>query len=46
MLVLAGPADGPQAKGLLPYDIRKQLVHAQVRRRSTPTRTASSTASS
>jgi Ca2+-binding EF-hand superfamily protein len=25
-LVLAGPADGPQAKGLLPYDIRKQLV--------------------
>ena len=25
-LVLTGPADGPQAKGLLPYDIRKQLV--------------------
>ena len=25
-LVLSGPADGPQAKGLLPYDIRKQLV--------------------
>ncbi|MFZ5783134.1 MAG: EF-hand domain-containing protein [Pseudomonadota bacterium] len=25
-LVLAGPADGAQAKGLLPYDIRKQLV--------------------
>src|SRR5215216_7137062 len=25
-LVLAGPADGPQAKGLLPFDIRKQLV--------------------
>jgi len=25
-LVLAGPADGPQSKGLLPYDIRKQLI--------------------
>jgi Ca2+-binding EF-hand superfamily protein len=25
-LALTGPADGPQAKGLLPYDIRKQLV--------------------
>jgi Ca2+-binding EF-hand superfamily protein len=25
-LVLTGPADGPQAKGLLPYEIRKQLV--------------------
>ena len=25
-LVLTGPADGPQAQGLLPYDIRKQLV--------------------
>lgn len=25
-LVLGGPADGPQAKGLLPYDLRKQLV--------------------
>jgi hypothetical protein len=25
-LVLAGPADGPQAKDLLPYDVRKQLV--------------------
>ena len=25
-LVLTGPADGPQAKGLLPYDLRKQLV--------------------
>jgi Ca2+-binding EF-hand superfamily protein len=25
-LVLAGPTDGPQAKGLLPYDLRKQLV--------------------
>jgi Ca2+-binding EF-hand superfamily protein len=25
-LALAGPADGPQAQGLLPYDIRKQLV--------------------
>jgi Ca2+-binding EF-hand superfamily protein len=25
-IVLAGPADGPQAKGLLPFDIRKQLV--------------------
>ncbi|WP_421999891.1 hypothetical protein [Reyranella sp.] len=25
-LVLAGPADGPQAKGLLPYDLRKKLV--------------------
>jgi len=25
-LVLTGPADGPQTKGLLPYDIRKQLV--------------------
>jgi Ca2+-binding EF-hand superfamily protein len=24
--VLAGPADGPQAQGLLPYDIRRQLV--------------------
>ena len=24
--MLTGPADGPQAKGLLPYDIRKQLV--------------------
>jgi hypothetical protein len=24
--VLTGPADGPQAKGLLPYEIRKQLV--------------------
>jgi Ca2+-binding EF-hand superfamily protein len=24
--VLAGPADGDQAKGLLPYDIRRQLV--------------------
>ena len=23
---LAGPADGPQAQGLLPYDIRRQLV--------------------
>jgi Ca2+-binding EF-hand superfamily protein len=25
-LVLTGPADGPQAQGLLPYNIRKQLV--------------------
>jgi len=25
-IVLAGPADGPQAQGLLPFDIRKQLV--------------------
>ncbi|MCA0302084.1 MAG: hypothetical protein LCH95_06725 [Proteobacteria bacterium] len=25
-LVLTGPADGPQTKGLLPYDLRKQLV--------------------
>ena len=25
-IVLAGPADGPQAQGLLPYDIRRQLV--------------------
>jgi Ca2+-binding EF-hand superfamily protein len=25
-VVLAGPADGPQAQGLLPYDIRRQLV--------------------
>lgn len=25
-LVLTGPADGPQAKGLLPYELRKQLV--------------------
>jgi Ca2+-binding EF-hand superfamily protein len=25
-LVLTGPADGPQAQGLLPYDLRKQLV--------------------
>ena len=25
-LVAAGPADGPQSQGLLPYDIRKQLV--------------------
>ncbi|MFZ5779008.1 MAG: EF-hand domain-containing protein [Pseudomonadota bacterium] len=25
-LVLTGPADGPQAKGLLPYDLRKELV--------------------
>jgi Ca2+-binding EF-hand superfamily protein len=25
-LVLAGPADGPQAQGLLPYDIRRQLM--------------------
>ena len=24
--MLAGPADGEQAKGLLPFDIRKQLV--------------------
>jgi Ca2+-binding EF-hand superfamily protein len=24
--VLAGPADGPQTSGLLPYDIRRQLV--------------------
>jgi Ca2+-binding EF-hand superfamily protein len=24
--VLAGPADGPQAQGLLPYDLRRQLV--------------------
>src|SRR6267378_3635817 len=24
--VLAGPADGPQTQGLLPYDIRRQLV--------------------
>jgi Ca2+-binding EF-hand superfamily protein len=24
--VLAGPADGPQAQGLLPYEIRRQLV--------------------
>mgnify|MGYP006270321035 CR=1 FL=1 len=25
-LVMAGPADGPQSQGLLPYEIRKQLV--------------------
>ena len=25
-LVLAGPADGPQAKNLLPFDLRKQLA--------------------
>lgn len=25
-LVLAGPADGPQAKGLLPFEIRKQIA--------------------
>jgi Ca2+-binding EF-hand superfamily protein len=25
-LVLTGPADGPQAQGLLPYELRKQLV--------------------
>ena len=25
-LVLAGPADGPQAQGLLPYEVRKQLL--------------------
>lgn len=25
-VTLAGPADGPQAQGLLPYDIRRQLV--------------------
>ena len=25
-LVLTGPADGPQAQGMLPYEIRKQLV--------------------
>ncbi len=25
-LVLTGPADGPQTKGLLPFDMRKQLV--------------------
>src|SRR6185295_10682279 len=25
-LALAGPADGPQAKGLLPYDVRKQIA--------------------
>jgi Ca2+-binding EF-hand superfamily protein len=25
-VVLAGPADGPQTQGLLPYDIRRQLV--------------------
>ena len=25
-LVLTGPADGPQTQGLLPYDMRKQLV--------------------
>jgi len=25
-MVLAGPADGPQSQGLLPFDIRKQLV--------------------
>ena len=25
-VALAGPADGPQAQGLLPYDVRKQLV--------------------
>ena len=25
-IALAGPADGPQAQGLLPYDIRRQLV--------------------
>jgi hypothetical protein len=24
--VLAGSADGPQAQGLLPYDIRRQLM--------------------
>jgi Ca2+-binding EF-hand superfamily protein len=24
--ILAGPADGPQTQGLLPYDIRRQLV--------------------
>jgi hypothetical protein len=24
--VLAGPADEPQAQGLLPYDIRRQLM--------------------
>lgn len=25
-LALAGPADGPQAQGLLPFDVRKQLI--------------------
>jgi Ca2+-binding EF-hand superfamily protein len=25
-LVLAGPADGPQSQGMLPYDVRKQLM--------------------
>jgi Ca2+-binding EF-hand superfamily protein len=25
-LALAGPADGPQAQGLLPYEVRKQLL--------------------
>jgi Ca2+-binding EF-hand superfamily protein len=25
-LVLAGPADGPQSQGQLPYDVRKQLI--------------------
>jgi hypothetical protein len=25
-LVAAGPADGPQSQGLLPYDIRKKLI--------------------
>jgi Ca2+-binding EF-hand superfamily protein len=25
-LVLAGPADGPQSQGLLPFDVRKQLI--------------------
>jgi Ca2+-binding EF-hand superfamily protein len=25
-LALAGPADGPQSQGLLPYDIRRQLI--------------------
>ena len=29
-LVLAGPADGPQSQGLLPYDIRKQLTLIKV----------------
>jgi Ca2+-binding EF-hand superfamily protein len=25
-LVLAGPADGPQSQGLLPYEVRRQLI--------------------
>ena len=43
---LAGPADGPQAQGLPPFELRTQDRDAASSPRSTPTRTASSTASS